>query len=176
MSSTLVRPNNRFSAHMTNNPVVTEIAWTVALLLSGMAAGMFVMDCFGYYPLLPRLADHAAIQLHQESVALHRRLFQLAVQSSGAACLVLIIFFSEGISRRLLTASLACLIALIVYTNYALIPLNREIGTWAPASPPADWKVLFSKMIFREQIRSFLPASAFVLELIASQRSWPRPL
>jgi hypothetical protein len=88
------------------------------------------MDCFGYYPLLPRLADHAAIQLHQESVALHRGLFQLAVQSSGVACLVMIIFFSAGTSRRM----------------------------------------LFSEMIFREQLRSFLPAFAFVLELVASQR------
>jgi uncharacterized membrane protein len=155
---------------MTNKPVVNQIAWTAALLLSGVAAGMFLMDCFGYYPLLPRLADHAAIQLHQESVALHRGLFQLAVQGSGVACLVMIIFFSEGTSRQLLIASFACLIALIVYTNYALIPLNREIGTWTPASPPADWKMLFSEMIFREQLRSFLPALAFVLELVASQR------
>ncbi len=154
-------------------PHVDQIAWTVALLLSGLSAGMFLMDCFGYYPLLPRLPDHAAIQLHQDSVALHRSLFQLAVQSSGVACLVMILFFSEGTSRRLLIASLACLIALIAYTNYALIPLNREIGTWIPVSPPADWKTLFSEMIFREQLRSFLPTLAFVLEVVASQISRP---
>jgi RNA polymerase sigma factor (sigma-70 family) len=50
-----VTPNSRSSAHMTNKPVVNPIAWTVALLLAGVAAGMFLMDCFGYYPLLPRL-------------------------------------------------------------------------------------------------------------------------
>jgi uncharacterized membrane protein len=131
---------------------------------------MFLMDCFGYYPLLPPLADHAAIQLHQESVALHRGLFRPAIQSSGAACLVMIIFFSDRASRGLLVASLACLIALVVYTNYALIPLNREIGTWTPASPPADWTMLFSEMIFREQLRSALPAMACVPALAASRR------
>jgi uncharacterized membrane protein len=155
---------------MTNKPVIDQIAWTVALLLSGVAAGMFLMDCFGYYPLLPRLADHAAIELHQESVALHRGLFRLATLSSGVACLVMIVFFSERASRRLLIASLACLIALIVYTNYAVIPLNREIGTWTPDAPPAGWKTLFSEMIFREQLRSALPFMAFVLELAASRR------
>jgi hypothetical protein len=45
----------------------SEIAWIVALLLSGVTAGMFLMVCFGYYPLLPRLADDAAIELHQET-------------------------------------------------------------------------------------------------------------
>jgi uncharacterized membrane protein len=155
---------------MPNKPVVDQIAWTVALLLSGVAASMFLMDCFGYYPLLPRLADHTAIQLHQESVALRRGLFRLATFSSGLACLVIIIFFSERTSRRLLIASLASLIALVVYTNYALIPLNQEIGTWAPDAPPTGWKTLFSAMIFREQLRSALPALAFVLALTASRR------
>jgi hypothetical protein len=60
---------------MTNTPVVPQIAWTVTLLLSGVTAGMFLMDCVGYYPLLPRLGDHAAIELHQQAVALHRGLF-----------------------------------------------------------------------------------------------------
>jgi uncharacterized membrane protein len=155
--------------------VADQIAWTVALLLSGVAAGMFLMDCFGYYPLLSRLADHAAIQLHQESVPLHRGLFRLATLSSGVACLVMIVFFSERTSRGLLIASLACLIALVGYTNYALIPLNREIGTWTPDAPPAGWKTLFSEMIFREQLRSALPALAFVLELTASRRRASAP-
>lgn len=157
----------------THRPIVDQVAWTVALLLSGVAAGMFLMDCFGYYPLLPQLADHAAIQLHQEAVALHRDLFRLATLSSGVACLVMIIFFSEGTPRGLLIASLACLIALVVFTNYALIPLNQEIGTWTPDAPPAGWKTLFSEMIFREQLRSALPLLAFVLELTASRRSPP---
>jgi uncharacterized membrane protein len=155
---------------MTNKPVVDQIAWTVALLLSGVAAGMFLMDCFGYYPLLSRLADHAAIQLHQESVALHRGLFRLATLSSGIACLVMIIFFGERRSRRLLIASLVCLIALVIYTNYALVPLNQEIGKWAPNAPPAGWRTLFSQMIIREQLRSALPALAFVLALTASRQ------
>jgi uncharacterized membrane protein len=155
--------------------VADQIAWTVALLLSGVAAGMFLMDCFGYYPLLPRLADHAAIQLHQESLPLHRGLFQMAILSSGVACLVMIVFFSERTSRGLLIASLTCLIALVVYTNYALIPLNQEIGTWTPDAPPAGWKTLFSEMIFREQLRSALPVIAFVLELTASGRRASSP-
>jgi hypothetical protein len=29
---------------------------------------MFLMDFFGYYPLLPRLSDQAAIHLHQDPV------------------------------------------------------------------------------------------------------------
>jgi uncharacterized membrane protein len=155
---------------MMNKAVFDQIAWTVALLLSGVAAGMFLMDFFGYYPLLPRLSDHAAIQLHQESVALHRAIFRLAIRSSGVACIILIIFFSDGRSRWLLIGSLVCLIALVVYTNYALIPLNREIGTWTADAPPAEWKMRFSEMILRERLRSFLPALAFVLEIAASRR------
>jgi hypothetical protein len=82
----------------------------------------------------------------------------------------MIICFSERTSRGLLIASLACLIALVVYTNYALIPLNQEIGTWTPNAPPPGWKALFSEMIFREQLRSALPALAFALAVTASQR------
>lgn len=155
---------------MINRLVVGRIAWTVALLLSGVAAGMFLMDCFGYYPVLTLIPENAAIQLHQESVSLHRGLLRLAIQSSGAACLVVLIFFGDRTSRGLLMASLACLIALVVYTNYMLIPLNQEIATWTPDAPPVGWKPLFSQMIFRERIRSFLPTLAFALALAAAQR------
>jgi hypothetical protein len=90
--------------------------------------------------------------------------------SSGVACIIMIIFFSAGTSRWMLIASLACPIALVVYTNYALVPLNREIGTWEADAPPAGWKIRFSEMIFRERLRCFLPLLAFVLELTASRR------
>jgi uncharacterized membrane protein len=136
------------ATHMINKPAIHQIAWTAALLLSGLAA----------------------IHLHQETVALHRSIFRLAIRSSGVACIILIIFYSDGTSRWLLIGSLVCLIALVVYTNYALIPLNREIGTWTADAPPAGWKMRFSEMIVRERLRSFLPALAFVLELAASQR------
>lgn len=49
-------------------------------------------------------------------------------------------------------------------------PLNRAIGTWTPDALPADWETRFSQMIFRERLRSFLPALAFILELVASKR------
>ena len=151
-------------------PVVDQIAWTVAVLLSGVAAGMFLMDFFGYYPVLPQLSDRAAVELHQASVALHRGIFRLTVRCSAVACIITIIFFSDGTSRWLLIGSLTCVIALVVYTNYGLIPLNQEILTWAPDALPTDWKVRFSQMIFRERLRSFLPALAFVLELLAWRR------
>jgi uncharacterized membrane protein len=154
---------------MIKKPVIDQIAWTVTLLISGVAAGMFLMDCFGYYPLLLRLPDREAIELHQEAVGLHRGIFQLATLGAGVASIILIRFFSHGTSRGWLIASLACLIALIVYTNVALVPLNREIATWTPAAPPAGWKMRFSDMIFRERLRSVLPALAFVLALTASR-------
>lgn len=157
------------------SPVFGPLVWTVALLFAGVAAGMFLMDFLGYYPLLPRLSDQAAIQLHQVALPLHRGIFQAAIMSSGVMCIILILFFSAGTSRRLLIASLTCLIVLVLYTNLALIPLNREIGTWMPAAPPADWKIRFTDMIFREQLRGFLPALAFVLELLASWRRSDRP-
>lgn len=155
---------------MMDKPVVDKIAWTVALLLSGVAAGMFLMDFFGYYPLLQRLSGRAAVELHQATVPLHRGILQRSVASAGLACVIVLIFFSDGASRWLLIGSLICLIALVAYTNSALVPLNREIMAWNPDALPADWKPRFSQMIFRERLRSFLPALAFVLELLASRR------
>jgi hypothetical protein len=87
--------------------------------------------------------------------------------SSALSSLLLYVFFSEGVSRRLLVAQVLCFVALVIYTNAVLIPLNREIATWQPALPPHDWENVFSKMTFRERLRSFLPTVAFVLELIA---------
>lgn len=161
---------------MINKPIAGQLAWTAALLLAGVAAGMFLMDFFGYYPLLPRPPDQVAIQLHQEALPLHRALFQAAVVGSVVTCIILVIFFSEGTARRLLIASLACWAVLVVYTNLALIPLNREIGTWVPGAPPTDWKRRFTDMIFRERLRSFLPTLAYTLELVASWRRRDRVL
>jgi hypothetical protein len=153
-----------------------QVAWTMALLLSGVAAGMFLMDFFGYYPVLRRLPDPAALELHQQSLPGRRLIFRVATGSSGLAGIVLLIFFSEGIARRLLVVHLLCLVALILYTNWALVPLNREIATWSPAAPPLGWKHSFSKMIDREQFRGFLPALAFALEFIALVVRWgPSP-
>ena len=155
---------------MINKAIVGQLAWTVSLALAGVAAGMFLMAFFGYYPLLPRLSDPAAIQLHQAALPLHRGLFQVAIVSSGVTCIILILFFSAGTARGLLTASLVCLVVLVLYTNLALIPLNREIGAWVPGALPSDWKIRFTDMIFREQLRGFLPTLAFALELLASSR------
>lgn len=161
---------------MINKPIVGQLAWTIALLLAGVAAGMFMMDFFGYYPLLPRLSDQAAIQLHQEIIPLHRGIFQAAIMSSGVTCIILMLFFSAGTSRGLLVASLACLVVLVLCTNLALVALNREIGAWVPGAPPSDWKIRFTDMIFREQRRGFLPMLAFALELLALWRRSDRSL
>ena len=150
-----------------------RIAWIVALALSGVAAGMFLMDVFAYYPLLRRLSEQDAIRLHNASVGPRRAIFRSIVRSSGIACIVLIVFFSNGAARSLLIGSLACLILLVIYTNVALIPLNREIAGWKPTAPPGDWRMRFSEMIARERFRGLLPAVAFVMELVASRRFGP---
>lgn len=148
-------------------PSFDSVAWIAALLFSGVAAGMFLLDFFGYYSVLPRLNPHTAIEVHQASLPIRRTIFQVVTVSSALSSLLLYVFFSEGVSRRLLVAQVLCFVALVIYTNAVLIPLNREIATWQPALPPHDWENVFSKMTFRERLRSFLPTVAFVLELIA---------
>jgi uncharacterized membrane protein len=155
---------------MMNKPVVSEITWMLAIMLSGVTAGMFLMDCFGFYPLLASLPDQTALQLHKQFVPMLRSLFQLAIGSTGIACIILILFFSAQTSRWMLIGSLACLITLVVYTNLALIPLNREIMAWMPDALPTVWKIRFSDMVFRERLRTFLPVVAFGLELLAMRR------
>ncbi len=150
-----------------NRSLLDQLAWTIALLFSGLAAGMFLMDFITYYPVLPRLPDQAAIELHQQSLDGRRIIFRLAIGGTVITGIALLLFFSDGAPRRLLVACLICLAALIFYTNWAIIPLNREIATWRPASPPLDWKHSFAGMIVLERFRCFLPALAFVLELIA---------
>jgi hypothetical protein len=153
-----------------NKSLSERIAWTVALLLSGVAAGAFVMDFFGYYPLLLRLPGDEAIRLHQAALDLHRSVFQVAIASAGSSCLILILFFGTSATRGLLVGSLACLVILVVYTGYALIPLNQQIAAWEINALPKDWKMQFADMIFRERLRSFLPSLAFFLALLASRR------
>jgi len=126
------------------------------------------MDFFGYYPALPRLSNEAMIEVHQQSLPLRRLIFRACIGASGLTTVVVLTFFSTSTSRRLLGASLLCLVALVVFTNVALVPLNREIATWAPASPPTGWKLPFAQMIARERLRSFLPAIAFALQLVAT--------
>jgi uncharacterized membrane protein len=147
-----------------------QSAWTFALFISGVTAGMFLMDFFGYYPALSRLPDQAMIEVHQQSLPLRRLIFRVGIGSSAVATLVLLISFSDSRSRRLLLANVFCLVAVILFTNLALVPLNEKISTWATTSPPAGWKLPFSQMIARERLRSFLPAVAFVLQLLASAK------
>jgi uncharacterized membrane protein len=144
-----------------------QSAWFFALLISGLAAGMFLMDFFCYYPILPRLPDPAAIELHQRSVPLRRTIFRVAVGLSGIATIGLLASSTGVASRRLLLANLLCLAVLVVYTNWALVPLNREIAAWLPESPPAGWRPLFSRMMLVERLRCWLPTAAFALQVAA---------
>lgn len=150
-----------------HRPFLDSLAWTIALLLSGVAAGMFLMDFFGYLPVLPRLAPQHAVEFYQQSLPFRRTIFRIVTGSSGLAGVALFLFFSKGSSRRLVAAHLLCLVALVVYTNGVLVPLNQEIATWQAASPPPGWDVAFSKLVNFERLRSFLPAAAFTLQLIA---------
>jgi hypothetical protein len=144
-----------------------SIAWMAALLFSGLAAGMFLMDLLGYYAVLPRLEGRAVIELHQLTLPGRRLLLQAAIGGSAAMSLGLILFFSSGLSRHLLVAQLLCLAGLILYTNLAVIPLNQAIASWAPAAPPPGWPRLFAQMIARERLRGLVPMLAFVLQLAA---------
>ena len=69
--------------------------------------------------------------------------------------------------RRLVLAAVSCLLIGLAVTVVVHLPINAEIATWRPATPPADWQGARDRWLAAHAVRSALTLVGLALLLIA---------
>ena len=139
-----------------------------ALILTGLIAGTFF---YGTFCVLPAFYDLPSTLHLGFRVALmnHNKIVVMALVL--LAIVALISYCWEA--RQLKTVRSLCFNALVmtiislVITRLGSVPINLQIKTWQPSSPPADWLTVLKRWDLYNSIRTAASIIAF-LSLLAA--------
>jgi hypothetical protein len=119
----------------------TAAARFILLLLLSLVVGTTFGVWAGYNP--SSLSPTAYVEQQQNAI----RSLNTLLPAMGAACILLagwLAFRAKGDARTryFLIAAIVCLIAAALVTRFGNQPINAEVMTWNPQSPPAHWAQL----------------------------------
>lgn len=133
-----------------------------SLALLGVIAGIYLTGLIHDY----RVADLSASQyaaMHQ----MRDKTFRRIMPALGLATFVLVLLglisgLPIGIPKLLAGYAVLLLLADILITVKAQLPLNRQIQAWASTAIPADWKDARDRWAFHHAVRTGLGVLAYV--------------
>jgi uncharacterized membrane protein len=138
------------------------------MILTGLIAGTFFYGGFcvlpTFYDVTPdvHLRFRTALMNHNKVVVMALVLMAVAV----------LIFYCWQV-RKIKTVRVLCLLALVltiislVITRVASVPINMEIKTWLPASPPSGWLTTLKRWNLYNTIRTITSIGCFIILLTA---------
>ena len=149
-----------------------HIKWIrlLTLLFAGLIAGTFfygtfcVLPAFYEVPSNIHLAFRTKLMQHNKVLVMLLVLCQIGFN---------IIYLYQV--RNIRVANLLCLTACIftvislVITRFGSVPINMQMKTWNPSSPPPDWLLVLRKWDFYNAIRTITAIGSFILLLITNE-------
>ena len=142
----------------------------LALVCTGLLAGIFLGHRAGVSQAGPRLAPATFIQLQQLIHGVYARMMPPLVLVAVISSIVwAILLRSEARFSALWLVSLAsvALVLAAVLTRAVNIPINAQLMTWRIDSPPANFRELWKPWERVHSIRTGLAIIAFVLQALA---------
>jgi uncharacterized membrane protein len=149
---------------------VLTIVRVVAILSTGLLAGIFVGYRAGPQPALHKLSLSSFIQFQQ---GVHVRYVRFMPVLNAAAVLSviawLVLIRSRWTSAEfwLIAVSLCGVVANAGMTRAVSIPLNNRLMTWNSDAPPENLREMWAPWDRVNTIRSFLSTVALSLEAVA---------
>jgi len=132
-----------------------------SLTLMGILAGIYVTGLIHDH----RVADLSASQyaaMHQMRDKTFRRVMPiLGLTSFNLVLVAVIAALSPGLPRLLGAYAVMLLLADILLTIKAQLPLNRQIQGWVEANIPADWSEARDRWAFHHTVRTCLGVVAY---------------
>ena len=114
------------------------------------------------------------VDYHQATTAAYTAgvppLGALALIATAAA---LAVTWRSQSRRWLVLGALGCLLAGLLVTVAVHFPMNAEIATWQPTSPPPNWEELRERWVMAHAVRSGLTVAALALVAAAGVRRSP---
>ena len=144
-----------------------QIARITSLFLTGLIAGTFF---YGTFCVLPAFYEvSSAIHLGFRTALMNHN--KIVVMTLVLLAMLTIIFYCWE-ARKIKVARTLCALALIftiislVITRVGSVPINLQMKTWNPVSPPADWLTTLERWDLFNAIRTATSIGSFCCLLI----------
>src|SRR5262245_14529753 len=142
----------------------------VALVSTGLMAGVFLGHRMGLHYALPELGPSSFVQLGQIIGARFMRFMPPLVFTAFLSSLLwLALLRTQWRTAEfwLVAASTGTILVIIGATRAVNIPLNKQLMTWSVASPPPNLQALWAPWERVNTLRSVLATGALALEALA---------
>jgi uncharacterized membrane protein len=146
------------------------MASIVALICTGLVAGIFLGHRAGVSLAMPILSPSSFVQLQQ---IIHRTFARMMpVLNIGSVLSSVLWAVLQGAHGRtgefwLVSAASLLMICIFAVTLGINVPINKQLMTWNPAAPPQDLSTLWAPWERVHSTRTGLAIVAFVAEVIA---------
>jgi uncharacterized membrane protein len=148
---------------------VISIVRFVALLSTGLLAGIFLGDRVGLGFARPALPTSSFVQLQQiQHVHFVRLMPVLQIAAVLSTLIWLFLLRSNVRTSQFLLLALAAvgLVAVFVLTITINVPINNTLMTWTASAPPPDAMEMWKRWEQVNTIRAIIAPIAFGLEVL----------
>jgi uncharacterized membrane protein len=135
----------------------------MVLLLSGMLAGVLFSVARAVGPMFGGLPADRYVQVHQLLDPRFDPLMPMLCALDMITALAVVVFGPGGPARIAWATGLVLTVAVAVISQSCNVPINRQVASWDPASPPADWSRLRAGWASGNQLRTACAVGAFAL-------------
>ena len=148
---------------------VISIVRFVALLSTGLLAGIFLGDRVGLGFARPALPTSSFVQLQQiQHVHFVRFMPVLQIAAVLSTLIWLFLLRSNVRTSQFLLLALAAvgLVAVFVLTMAINVPINNTLITWTASAPPANAMEIWKRWEQVNTVRAIIAPIAFSLEVL----------
>jgi uncharacterized membrane protein len=149
---------------------MVTILRVVALVTTGLMAGVFFGHRIGLHYALPALSPSTFVQLGQNIAVRGMKIMPPLVFTAFLSNLLWLAMLRREwrTTEFWLIAASACAILVSIAATMAVnIPLNKQLMTWSIANPPANLQEIWAGWERVNTLRSVLATGALVLEALA---------
>ena len=142
----------------------------LALVCTGLLAGIFLGHRAGLSQAGPRLASATFVQLQQLIHGVYAKLMPPLVLGAVISSVTWAVFLRHDPTRLafwLAALASAELVVAAVMTRAVNIPINAKLMTWSVEAPPANLRDLWQPWERVHSVRTVLAITAFVLQAVA---------
>lgn len=146
------------------------LAPIVALVCTGLAAGIFLGHRAGVSRAMPELSPSSFVQLQQIIHRTFARMMPVLIIGAvvgSALWAVLLRAHWQTCEFWLVSGASVAVVCIFAMTLAVNIPINKRLMTWNAAAPPSDLSTVWAPWEQVHSIRTVLAILAFAAEVIA---------
>jgi uncharacterized membrane protein len=142
----------------------------VSIVLTGLAAGVFLGHKMGISIARHKLSPQSFVQLGQSFHVYFARVMPILTIGAVLASIlwsVLLRSTWRTVHFWLILGASIEMLSAVVLTRAVNIPINKQLMSWSTETPPANVKEIWEPWEKAHTIRTILALSSFILQVVA---------